>query len=189
MCWVCVALCCRGALSLLSVFLILAATGNLVLACWSISASWLVVLFSWDLPFILRNSELSISVRRLRPLLPWASLSIWRRIRPAVTTLGLATVASSLNANTPKYFLQHIAGLHALGIFAGISYFQTAATNVSVSMSQALAPRLAILKNAADKRGFLRVALRAAVLALCLGSAGLNVAFVFGWTVLARIST
>jgi O-antigen/teichoic acid export membrane protein len=184
---VCMSLCFRGGLSLVAVFLILAATGNLVLACWSISASWLVVLFAWDLPFILKNRGLSISLRRLRSLLPGAGLSIWRRIRPAVTTLGLATVASSLNANAPKYFLQHIAGLHALGIFAGISYFQTAATNVSVSMSQALAPRLAILKNAGDKRGFLRVALSAAVLALCLGSAGLTVAFVFGEPVLARM--
>jgi O-antigen/teichoic acid export membrane protein len=184
---ICLSLCLRGGLSLVAVFSILIATGSLVLACWSISAAWLVVLFAWDLPHIAKNRKLSISVRRLRPLLPWASPGIWRRISPAVTTLGLATVAASLNANAPRYFLQHTAGLHALGIFAGISYFQTAATNVSVSMSQALAPRLAILKSTADKRGFLRVALRGAVLALCLGVAGLAVAFIFGKPVLTRM--
>jgi O-antigen/teichoic acid export membrane protein len=60
----------------------------------------------------------------------------------------------SLNANIPRYFLEHSFGTTALGVFAPLTYLVLAGNTAMSAIGQAATPRLARLSVAQDVAGF-----------------------------------
>lgn len=106
----------------------------LALMLWAGTAA--VTITSYDFQIARRLSlleddfDLAVSKRRLQSL--------------AMTSLplGLVSAFTSLNANLPRYTIEHALSVSDLGIFASIAYPVTAATIISNSLGQSALARL-----------------------------------------------
>jgi O-antigen/teichoic acid export membrane protein len=87
--------------------------------------------------------------------------------------LGVAMLLISLNANVPRYFLQHYDGAVVVGLFVALAYIGVPGSVLVNALAQAALPRLARHHAEGDTRSYLRT-----LLALAGTSAGLGVALV-----------
>ena len=110
----------------------------------------------------------------------WLLRPRWDRLRsPGLLRLslplGVAMMLVSLNANIPRYFVQHYLGERELGIFSALAYVFTASNMVVCALGQAASPRLARHFSTGDHSAFRRL-----TLGLIAGAVGLGVVFLLG---------
>jgi len=86
--------------------------------------------------------------------------------------LGLVTSLSSLNANIPRYFVEHYWGRRELAIFATMSYLMLAGTAVVVALGQAASSRLAHYYASGNRPAFAGLLLKLVVIGSLLGASG-----------------
>jgi O-antigen/teichoic acid export membrane protein len=105
-----------------------------------------------------------------------------RRLDLAWTALplGVAMLLVTLNPNVPRYFIEGMVGIGALGLFAAMAHFVVAGRMLVNAVSQAAFPRLADLYAVGDRAGFRRLQLRLMALSALPGLAGLLIAIAFG---------
>ena len=126
---------------------------------------------------------------RWRTAAPAAGAMLNRRVRLAWTALplGIALMLVTLSPNIPRYFVEAMIGLSALGIFVAAAHFVIAGRMVANSVCQAALPRLADLYAAGNLAGFRHLLMSLLGVSVLLGLAGLLIAVTFGRELLSHI--
>ena len=170
----------HGLTALVSIAITLLLTKNLVFACMSMAAGWLILLLILDLPLARK-----IHTKSNKPfvLLQFNFMSLTKLSRLALP-LGFVMLLVSLNANIPRYFVDGYLGEEKLGIFAALLYLVVAANQIAIALWQTVSPRLAKLFNTGDFAGFKRLFLKMASLAIVFGLLGILFAVFVGEYVL-----
>jgi len=166
----------RGLLSVAALTAVLWSTGSLAWACSAMAATWLGVLWAYDLPNgLLLSAWRQCSFNRLKALAAVAA------------PLGAVMMLLSLNSNVPRYFIERGYGVRELGIFAAIANFNAAGTTVISALGQSATPRLASLYAEGDYRQFRRLLARLAGIGLLLGVGGVMGALFWGHDILRLV--
>jgi O-antigen/teichoic acid export membrane protein len=128
------------------------------------------------------------SLRATEPMARWEPAALHRLAWTALP-LGVVMLLISLNANIPRYVIEHEQGEGGLGVFAALVYIVVAAGMVVTAVGQALSPRLARQVAAGSVEGFRKLVARAVLTSLALGVAGAVAALVIGRPVIALLYT
>jgi O-antigen/teichoic acid export membrane protein len=122
------------------------------------------------------------------PELAWRE-SLERRLRLAwlAAPLGVALMLVTLNPNVPRYFIEGMIGLGALGVFTATAQFVVAGRMLINAVCQAAFPRLADLYAAGDLGAFRRLLVRLIGLSALPGLLGLAVTIGFGRELLSLV--
>ena len=135
--------------------------------------TWLIVFLLYDLRVarkVLQSGERYVSWHR-RGLIKLAKLAA-----PVGMVMGLA----SLNANIPRYAVEHYRGSGELGIFAALAYLVVAVQLVVNALAQSAVARLARSFAVGNLRQFRKVLERMCLIGLGLSGMGLVFALVWG---------
>ena len=159
----------RAVVSVAAVATALALTGSILFAVGALAVARAAVLLAYDRPSGAAGEALAGDGYR-------AQISIVRTALP----LGIVLMLASLNANLPRYAIEHYLSLAQLGGFAAAASFVTIGGTVVNAMGQAATPRLARYFEERNWHEFHRLALRLTALALALGAAGVLVALGLG---------
>lgn len=94
------------------------------------------------------------------------------RLTLEAVPLGLIVLLGSLQANAPRYFVQHYAGTAALGLFAAASQLTSAGTILVGALGSAVTPRLGRICAMGDASAFRTLARELVLTAAILGALG-----------------
>jgi O-antigen/teichoic acid export membrane protein len=155
----------RGILSLATLGGVLYLTKSLVFATLAVMLVWLAVFAGYD-----RRSAQFCGVVSQRPIFEWRPLASMARLG---LPLGVTILLSSLNANMPRYFMEHFQGTRSLGLFSALATIQAAGMYVVMALGNAALPRMANSYNDDDWRGFRSILLLFLGIAVVLGLATL----------------
>jgi O-antigen/teichoic acid export membrane protein len=170
----------KGALSVISVSIVLAGTGSVTWACLGLAGSWFLVLIAFDVRWarrLLRPERLTAHFRVAQ------LLSLTKVALP----LGIAMLLISLNTNIPRYFIQRSLGTYQLGVFAAVTYLLVAGTTVVSALGQSATPRLAGFATRGELPAFVRLVWRLLAVVSLVGLAGIVLAVVAGPSVLRLV--
>lgn len=175
----------RGLLSVAALTAVLWSTGSLPWACAAMAATWLGVLWAYDLSNMAALSTKQ-GTRCHLLLRAWRQCSFNRlkALAAVAAPLGAVMMLLSLNSNVPRYFLERGYGVRELGIFAAIANFSAVGTTVISALGQSATPRLANLFAEGDYRLFRRLLGRLAGIGLLLGLCGVLGALLWGHAIL-----
>jgi O-antigen/teichoic acid export membrane protein len=177
----------KGAAQLGVIWVVLSLTGSLLWGVVGFGAVNLLMLLLYDLP--------SVS-RVLQHLAPgrhsWARelcftragrLRAIRTLMFLALPLGVVGMLDSLNANVPRYFIEHLQGKVALGYFSALAYIMLAGHMVISALADAARPRLArlFIHNLLE---FKRLLFKLLALGSLIGLAGVITALVAGRPIL-----
>ena len=151
-------------------------THNLVWAVAALAVGRLAVLLAYDRYAGAAGENLSRSGLR-------AELAIFRTALP----LGVVLMLVSLNANLPRYAVEHHLGTRDLGVFAAVVSFITVGSTIVNALGQTSTPRLARYFSECNLPRFRQLIFRLAGLVLLLGASGVLVAMFLGRFVLRLI--
>jgi O-antigen/teichoic acid export membrane protein len=151
-------------------------THNLVWAVAALAVGRLAVLLAYDRHAGAAGENLSRSGLR-------AELAIFRTALP----LGVVLMLVSLNANLPRYAVEHHLGTRDLGVFAAVVSFITVGSTIVNALGQTSTPRLARYFSECNLPRFRQLIFRLAGLVLLLGASGVLVAMFLGKFVLRLI--
>jgi len=156
-------------------------TGDVVVACLSMSIAYLLPLAFYDVPVAAR---LLGGARALFGLGRDAPSQVGRpamlRLIRSSAVLGLVALLGSLFSNVANYVIGSHLGDAQLGIYAAIAYFGVGARLVATSMIQPAIPRLAAAYRGGDRAGFRKSYKSMLTLALTLGLLGILFAVAVG---------
>lgn len=155
----------HGILSVASLGIIIAMTGSLTAGLLGVFIARLAAFLLYDSTVATRGC---ITPRKGSATFGERSSKRFRIIRTAFP-LGIVLMIGSFASNVPRYFIAHMAGSHALGIFSAIASLTTAANLFINALGQAATPRMAKLYQEGDREGFRRMSLQMAGVGLLLG--------------------
>jgi O-antigen/teichoic acid export membrane protein len=176
----------KGVAQLGVIWVVLSLTGSLVWAVVGLGAVNLLMLLLFDLPSVSRvfqhlapgrHSWIQDFFNRARP---------WRAVRSLALLslpLGVVGMLDSLNANVPRYFIEHLHGKAGLGYFSATAYIMMAGQTVISALADAARPRLARLF-ILDLREFKSLLFKLLALGSLIGLAGIAAAVVAGRRIL-----
>ena len=158
---------------------------SLLVGVFGMAAVWALMLLCFDIPNGAAILSAAHSAGNASPLKSLRSLFELRWNPGALGSLtwlalpfGVVMGLISLNANIPRYYIEHELGIAALGIFAAMAYPVIAGGLVVGAMGQSALPRLARYYAANDRAGFIHLLLKLQVLVLAPGIIGvLAIAF------------
>jgi O-antigen/teichoic acid export membrane protein len=125
----------KGLLSVLAMGCGLYLTHRLAVATLSMMLVWLLVLTAYDL-----RAPRFCALHSGRPV--WDRLALARLARLAFP-LGVNMLLLSLNANLPRYFMEHFRGTRSLGLFSALTAIQSGGMLVIMALGNAAMPQLA----------------------------------------------
>ncbi len=172
----------RGILGLAALAAVYWWSASLPAAVLALATVWALVWWYYDLPISRHSAATGQQVA--------ASGTRGRRMRRIVVlSLPLGVVASlvSLNANIPRYFVEHFLGAEMLGVFAAMAYLVVPGGMVVAALGQAASPRLAELSSAGRLQEFQALLIRLLLISLALALAGLLLVLVFGEYILVLL--
>jgi O-antigen/teichoic acid export membrane protein len=178
----------RGPLSLLMLAIGVHISGTGLGGTIGLAVTWALVLFFYDIPngiAILRASasaqsqKTSESVNSTHLLQPRFNFFVLRNLVGLSLPLGVVMMLISLNANIPRYFLEHHFGERELGIFSALSYLMVAGTIVVSALGQSASPRLAKYYAAGRTKDFQSLLFKLVGMGTVLGAASVSIAGVF----------
>ncbi len=170
----------RGGLSVIAFGGTFLFSHNLVACCAAMCLAWAVVLVGYDLR---RAANL---LRAGETYFHWD----WSPIRKLVvlsSPLGFVMMLLSLNANIPRYTLQHYGGPAELGIFASLAYLLVASGTVVNALSVSAIVRLSSMFAVNDFGGFKRLMYKLVGVGVAMTALGLLLAALFGRIVLTLL--
>jgi O-antigen/teichoic acid export membrane protein len=171
----------RGLLSLMLLFVMVYLTGSVLWGAMGMAAAWVLILVGYDL-----RGGLKILGQMPRPR--WEPGTL-RRLALVSLPLGVSALLVSLNANIPRYLVEHYLGERELGIFAAMTYPIVAGSTVVGALGQSASPRLSRYYSDDDFRAFRSLLVKLAGIGAVLGVVGLVVAAVAGRKILTLIYT
>jgi O-antigen/teichoic acid export membrane protein len=130
---------------------------------------------------VLLFGEARFAVHDARPR--WNPAAM-RKLAVMALPLGFAMMLVSLNANMPRYFVEHWWGPQSLGVFAALSYLSVAGSTVVNAIGQAAMPRLALCYASDQRTGFVYTLAAMSAVAGALGAGGFAILALFGKPVL-----
>lgn len=170
----------RGVGSVVAFSLAFAYFRNLACAVLAMSGVWLAVLLFYDFQnvrvFIGSNKTLFRFHRREL-----------RRLLLLGLPLGWVATFASLNANVPRYFLQHYLGLADQGIYASLAYLVVGLSLVVYALTQSVTTRLARLFSEGDVKQFSRLLTKLSMLGILTIVIGVPASFLAGRPLLAFV--
>jgi O-antigen/teichoic acid export membrane protein len=176
--------------SLLSVVFLAIAVhywGNLLLAAAGLVLGRALILFGYDaakstfalsaaVPTLAAGDDTRATairfVDRIRP-----SWDLRNQLRMAwiALPLGTASMLISLNANMPRFFIQHFFGSRDVGIYSALSYIPTGCILTATALGQAVFARLSRYYAFGQNRSFNLLMIKAAC---CCGAVGVTMLLV-----------
>ena len=156
----------------------LAVTSGLVLAFYDLRSS---VLILKDLP---HERAGAIWVKGLYLLWDFKKLG---RLAWLALPLGAVALLWSLNANIPRYFIEHYLGERELGIFAALAYLMVAGKTVMSALAQTSIPRLSKYYATGNRDAFRSLLFRLIGLGAFLGGVGLLLTYWAGREILTLV--
>lgn len=139
----------RGGLSAVAFFLVMAAGASPSFAFAILAAIWGLVLLLHDLPVAIRMAQTTGGWHRPRPD------RIAVLFREAIP-LGLNGLLSALQGNVPRYVVERLIGIAALGQLTVVMYAMQALTTVAMAISHSLTASFAAQAAAGNRAGFFR---------------------------------
>lgn len=172
----------RGVLGLLALGIGYYVTRDLPIGLTGMAVASGLVWWLFDRPVTKRWRDSSVSKRAGNP-------SLRRRLDLAWTALplGIALMLVTLNPNVPRYFIEAMVGLAALGLFTAMAQFVVAGRMLITAVCQAAFPRLADLYATGEVAAFRLLLIRLIGLSILPGLVGLLVAVAFGRELLGLI--
>ena len=160
----------KGPLSLVALGTTICFTRSIVWGALALAGSWGVLLIAYDIPNGTRLLD------KGETFLPLWNVPALARLAWLALPLGIVMMLISLNANIPRYFIEHYRGERELGIFAAVAYLMVAGDTVVSALGQSASPRLARYHAEGDRRALCRLLLQLAGLGAGIGAVGLLVA-------------
>ena len=163
----------RGVASVLVFSLAFAYFRNLAISVAAMSGVWLAVLLLYDVP------NVRLLIGRNSPFLRFDRHEL-RRLTVLGLPLGWVATFGSLNANIPRYFLQHYLGLADQGIYASLAYLVVAINLVVAALSVSVTTRLARLFAEGNQRQFVRLLTQLSMIGVLIAAVGVPLTFLVG---------
>lgn len=161
---------------------------GLMLATIAVSGSWLLGIAALPVVFWLTLFTFDLwAVGAAGGAKLWHPVWHWRRMADLLRLslpLGSTLLLVSLNANIPRYFLEHLRDVRDVGVFSALAYVTISANLFVMAFGQAIAPSMAQAYET-DLARFRRLSAKLFLVALLVGGAGLIAALAAG----ARILT
>ena len=170
----------RGCGSVLVFSLTFAYFRNLALSVVAMSIVWLAVLLLYDVP----NARALVG--RHESFFRFNRGELWRLAMLGLP-LGWVATLGSLNANIPRYFLQHYLGLAEQGIYASLAYLMIAIGLIVYALIQSVTTRLARMFAEGEIKGFVRLLTRLCMLGVLMSAIGVPLALVVGKPLLTAL--
>ena len=183
----------KGPLSLLLLGIGIKLTGTVLGGSIGLAIAWILVLIFYDIPnatAIFKDSaslecqERAEILDRDRSLLPRFKLKDLRSLVGLSLPLGFVMMLISLNANIPRYFIEHYLGESELGIFSALSYLMVAGNIVIGALGQSASPRLAKYYAAGNKQDFKNLFFKTIWIGALLGGISIVMAAIAGKEIL-----
>ncbi len=163
----------RGIGSVLAFSLTFAYFRSLVWSLAAMSGVWLAVLLFYDVP------NVKSLIGRQDGFFRFDRQEL-RRLMMLGLPLGWVATLASLNANIPRYFLQHYLGFADQGIFASLAYLVVVINLVVYALTHSVTTRLARLFADGDHKQFLRLLTKLSMLGVLITAVGVPAAFLVG---------
>jgi O-antigen/teichoic acid export membrane protein len=163
----------RGSASVITFSVIFARFRNLPLAVGSMCVVWLSVMVFYDL----RNARAIVGPHE--SFIRFDRKALWRLTRLGLP-LGWITTFTSLNANIPRYFLEHYRGLAEQGIYTSLAYMVIAVNLIASALSQSATTRLAHFFVAGDLKRFVHLLRKLTMLGIIIPVVGVPLALTVG---------
>jgi O-antigen/teichoic acid export membrane protein len=163
----------RGVASVLLFSLTFAYFRNLAISVAAMSGVWLAVLLFYDV----RNAKALIGPDDA--FFRFDRRELWRLVMLGLP-LGWVSTFGSLNANIPRYFLQHYLGLADQGIYASLAYLVIAINLVVAALSVSVTTRLARLFADGNLKQFVRLLTKLSMLGVLIAAVGVPLTFLVG---------
>ncbi len=183
----------KGPLSLLMLSIGTYISGSIVWGVLGLVIAWACILLIWDIPSyrwlinkFTSEGEIPDSLEGKTATPRW-QLGTIRRLIWLSLPLGLVMMLISLNANIPRYFLEHSLGKKELGVFAALAYLIVAGNMVVSALGGAARPRLAKYYAGGNVSAYQKLLLQLVAIACLLGLSGILVAWVAGGQILTIV--
>jgi len=171
----------KGPLSLVALGLVVYLTASIAWGALALAGVWGLLLIAYDIPNGIRLLDQGDNLR------PYWDLPALVRLAWLALPLGIVMMLISLNANIPRYFIEHYLGERELGIFAALAYLMVAGNTVVGALGQSASPRLARYCAEGNAWAFRRLLVKLVGLGAGLGTVGLLLALVAGRFILALL--
>ncbi|KAB2336562.1 oligosaccharide flippase family protein [Cytobacillus depressus] len=147
----------RGILSMIFVGAIYYFTGNIVFSV----AGLLIVMI---IRFLFYDLKRTSNFGEINPTFDISAIKLIKLAYP----LGFVALINSLNANIPKYVLDHFSGTYDVGVFSALSYILIAGNMLILPISLQAAPRLANAYAQTSKKYFFKINIQLSVLSIMI---------------------
>lgn len=183
----------KGPLSLLMLSIGTYISGSIVWGVLGLVIAWACILLIWDIPSyrwlinkFTSEGEIPDSLEGKTAKPRW-QLGTIRKLIWLSLPLGLVMMLISLNANIPRYFLEHSLGKKELGVFAALAYLIVAGNMVVSALGSAARPRLAKYYAGGNVSAYQKLLFQLVAIACLLGLSGILVAWVAGGQILTIV--
>lgn len=183
----------KGPLSLLMLSIGTYISGSIVWGVVGLVIAWACILLIWDIPSyrwlinkFTSEGEIPDSLEGKTAKPRW-QLGTIRKLIWLSLPLGLVMMLISLNANIPRYFLEHSLGKKELGVFAALAYLIVAGNMVVSALGSAARPRLAKYYAGGNVSAYQKLLFQLVAIACLLGLSGILVAWVAGGQILTIV--
>ena len=182
----------KGPLSLLLLGIGTRLTGNVLGGTIGLATIWAIVLIFYDIPSGIAILQASAPTGTITPdrnhrLQPRFNIAALRSLIQLSLPLGFVMMLISLNANIPRYFIQHYLGERELGIFSALSYLMVAGNIVIGALGQSACPRLAKYYAAGNSKDFKNLVLKTLLIGALLGGLSILMAAIAGREILTLL--
>jgi O-antigen/teichoic acid export membrane protein len=176
----------KGALSLLLLTIGLVVTKQVLGGAVGLAIAWAMVLLGYDLRVtrrLLKRGE-GQNLQKLFWAWKW---STQQQLIKLTLPLGFVMLLISLNANIPRYFIEHYLDSRELGIFAAIAYLMLVGSIIQGALAQAASPRLAKYYADGRRKAFASLLFNLMGLGVLIGAIGVVISWLFGKQILALL--
>lgn len=185
----------KGPLALALLATIVRLTGRVAWGSLAMAIAWAVVLLWYDRAsarLVLQNARrpansMLDTVDEFAAMRPRWEMRKLARLAWLALPLGFASMLISLNANIPRYAVEHYLGRRDLGIFAAMAYLKTVGDLLVAALGRSASPRLARHYAGGERAAFGKLLLKLVSAGAALGAAAVLVAVVAGRPILTLI--
>lgn len=178
----------QGILQLLSLLLVVRATGSLLWGTLVMAVASALVTLCYDLPNARTALRLAAATELKLPF--WqVKIATLKSLARLLLPLGFVLTLLSLNNNIPRYLIEHYRTTRELGVFAAIAYLMTAGMTIIGALGSSAMPRLSQYYAAGNVRAFRALFLKLIQISLALGGIGVAGALLAGRWILTVLYT
>lgn len=181
----------KGGLSLVTLTTFLYFSKSLAWSTLALFITWLIIFMIYDISaiFSVKNNSQKLyesvdcnysELDTIKPI--WSKHNIKKLVVMSIP-LSVAGSLDSLNANIPRYFVEHYRGQAELGYFSAIAYLMIAGATIIGAVGNSASPRLARYY-IASLDDFKKLMHKMVAIGLVIGITGILVSVYFGTSIL-----